>query len=57
MKGISCHSQAEKSPNNVLEKFADARILPFYIELNRTDLLCNEAKRDDTLLKIFKIGK
>ena len=34
---ISCHSQAEKSPNNVLEKIADARILPFYMELNGTD--------------------
>ena len=36
-ENISCHSQAEKSPSNVLEKFAHARILPFYMELNVTD--------------------
>ena len=34
MNDISGHSQAEKSPSNVVGKFADARILPFYMELN-----------------------
>ena len=29
-----------KSPSNVLKKFADTRILPFYMELNGTDSLC-----------------
>ena len=27
----------KKSPSNVLEKCADAQILPFYMELNGTD--------------------
>ena len=31
------YSQAEKSSSNVLKKFADARILPFLMELNGTD--------------------
>ena len=56
MAYLATHRQ-KKSPSNVLEKVADARILPFCMEMNGTNLLCNEAKRDDTLLKIFKIGK
>ena len=36
MNDRSCHSQAEKIPSNVLKKFADARILPFYMEMNGT---------------------
>ena len=41
MTNLATHRQ-KKSPSNVLEKFADARILPFYMELNGTDKLCTE---------------
>ena len=30
MNDRSCHSQTEKGPSNVLEKIADARILPLH---------------------------
>ena len=37
MNDRSCHSQTKKSSSNFLKKIADARILPFYMELNGTD--------------------
>ena len=54
MNDRSCHSQTEKSPSNVLEKFADARILPFYMELNGTDKLCTEPRKGTCTTVITK---
>ena len=45
MTGLVTHRQKKvQAMCNVLKNFADARILPFYMELNGTDLLCTEPK-------------
>ena len=36
MNDISCHLQAEENRKQCSKKFADARILPFYMELTHS---------------------